>query len=105
MKRLLILLRERVENHLEAGMCLEADLLNLPFEEYSLLTEYLTANQPKIMTEFYALEDEYLPSMTSDLASDKACEETGHPHGGYWFERGNIDSRLEWLDKHIKLNS
>ena len=82
-------------------MCLETDFLHLPSEDHERLNNYLTDNQPKIMKEFYDLEIVYLGEMDSGSASDKACEELGHPHGGYWFKRGDKESRLEWLDKQI----
>lgn len=55
------------------------------------------------MDRFYKLEEEYLDIMGTFSASDKACEETGHPHGGWWFASGDKEPRLEWLDKHIAL--
>ena len=109
MKRLLELLRTAVvESTCMTGMCGEVDtlcytneIINIP--EIIKLREYLMANAPDICIEYYKEEMRLLDEekYDSERASHQAAETVGHPYKGYWFQMGDKEPRLEWLDKHI----
>ena len=109
-KEILIILRDSIKaDRLHSGMCFllwQLEDIEITLDERFKADLYLEGNAPKIMIEFYKVEKEALDIEFNDSwdAERIAREKTGHLHGGYWFERGDKESRLEWLDKHIKLH-
>lgn len=65
------------------GLCNWASNINMSYDEYQLLKDYIKKNRPSMFSSFDAFIN---------------CKNK------FYWEQGNITPRIEWIKKHIKLN-